>query len=39
MGNSMHVAHQRVNSHGRFLEVMEYGAGGRNFIIIPEGRE
>jgi hypothetical protein len=24
MGNSMHVAHRRVNSHGRFLEVMEY---------------
>jgi hypothetical protein len=29
-----------VNSHGRFLEVLEYGAGGwRSFIIISEGQE
>lgn len=39
MGNSMNAAHQRVNSHGRFLEVMEYDAGWRSFIIIPESRE
>lgn len=40
MGNLVHIANHRVNSDGRFLEVSEYGAGGRrSFIIIPEGRE
>jgi hypothetical protein len=27
MGDSVHIAHRRVNSHGRFLEVVEYGVG------------
>jgi hypothetical protein len=39
MGNTVHVAQWRVNSHGRFLEVSEYGAEGwQSFIIILEGR-
>lgn len=40
LGNTMHVAQRRVNSHRRILEVSECGARGRqNFIIIPESRE
>lgn len=39
MGNTVHVAQWRVNSHGRFLEVSEYGAKGwQSFFIILEGR-
>lgn len=29
VGNIEHVAQRRVNSHGRFLELLEYGAGGQ----------
>lgn len=40
MGNTVHVAQWRVNSHGRFLEISEYGARGRqSFPIILEDRE
>lgn len=39
-GNTVHVPQWRVNSHGRFMEILEYGSGGQwSFAIIPEGRE
>lgn len=39
-GNTIYVAHRRLNSHGRYLELSEYGGGGESsFIVIPEANE
>jgi hypothetical protein len=39
-GSAVYVAQRRVNGNGRFLELGEYGIGGRrSFIVILEGRE
>lgn len=40
VGNTVHILHRRENQHGRFLDLSEYGDGGRrSFVIIPEGRK
>lgn len=33
----VYVAHRCANSHGRVLELLEYGVGQQSFIVIPEG--
>jgi hypothetical protein len=39
-GDVVYIAHRHANSHGRFLELLEYGAGGQqSFIVILEGHE
>jgi hypothetical protein len=36
----VHILQRRGNAHGRFLELSEYGNGGRRtFVILPEGRD
>lgn len=40
VGSIVHVPQRHAYSHGMFMEVSEYGAGGLcSVIIIPEGRE
>jgi hypothetical protein len=40
VGTTVHILHRRGNQHGRFLELSEYGDGGRrSFVILPEGRK
>ncbi|GLT60936.1 hypothetical protein SLA2020_336750, partial [Shorea laevis] len=40
VGTTVHILHRRGNKYGRFLELSEYGDGGRrSFVILPEGRK
>jgi hypothetical protein len=40
VGDSVIILQKRQNHYGQFLEITEYGKGGRHsYIIIPEGRE
>jgi len=40
VGSMVFILQRRGNVHGRFLELSEYGYGGRRTsVIIPEGRE
>jgi hypothetical protein len=40
VGSMVHILQRRGNAHGRFLELSEYGYGGRRTcVILPEGRE
>jgi hypothetical protein len=40
VGSMVHILQWRGNAHGRFLELYEYGNGGRRmFVILPEGRD
>jgi hypothetical protein len=39
-GSTMYVVQRRGNKHGRFLELLEEGGGGRqSFVVIPEGSD
>jgi hypothetical protein len=39
-GDVVYIAHRHANSHGRFLELSEYGVRARrSFIVILEGHE
>ncbi|GLT69622.1 hypothetical protein SLA2020_417590 [Shorea laevis] len=39
-GNAVLVAQRRSNGYGHYLELSEYGGGGRRgFIVFPEGHE
>lgn len=38
--NTVFVAQRKSNGYGRYLELSEYGRGGRrSFIVFPEGNE
>jgi hypothetical protein len=40
VGDSVFIMQKRQNHYGQFLEITEYGKGGRrSYILIPEGRE
>jgi hypothetical protein len=40
MGGSVMFLQKRKNKYGKFMELTEYGRGGRrSFVVIPEGRE
>lgn len=40
VGSTVFILQRRGNVHGRFLELSEYGYGGRRTsVILPEGRE
>jgi hypothetical protein len=40
MGSSVMFLQKRMNKYGKFMEIIEYGLGGRrSFVVIPEGRE
>jgi hypothetical protein len=40
MGGSVMFLQKRVNKYRKFMEITEYGCGGRwSFVVIPEGRE
>jgi hypothetical protein len=40
LGGSVMFLQKRMNKYGRFMEITEYGRGGRrSFVVIPEGRE
>jgi hypothetical protein len=40
VGSTVLILQRRGNAHGRFLELSEYGYGGRRTcVILPEGRE
>jgi hypothetical protein len=40
MGSSVVFLQKRMNKYGKFMEITEYGRGGRrSFLVIPEGRE
>jgi hypothetical protein len=40
MGSSVMFLQKRLNKYGKFMEITEYGRGGRrSFVVIPEGRE
>jgi hypothetical protein len=40
MGSSVMFLQKRMNKYGKFMEIIEYGCGGRrSFVVIPEGRE
>jgi hypothetical protein len=40
MGSSVMFLQKRMNKYGKFMEITEYGRGGRHsFLVIPEGRE
>ena len=40
MGDSVMFLQKRMNKYGKFMEITEYGCGGRrSFIVIPEGHE
>ena len=40
MGSSVMFLQKRMNKYGKFMEITEYGHGGRhNFVVIPEGCE
>jgi hypothetical protein len=39
-GNTIYIAQRRLNSHRRYLELLEYGGGGQSsFMVIPEANE
>jgi hypothetical protein len=38
MGSTIYVVLRRNNKHGQFIELSEYGGGGRrSYVVIPEG--
>ena len=40
MGSLVKFLQKRMNKYGKFVEITEYGRGGRrSFVVIPEGRE
>ena len=40
MGGLIMFPQKRMNKHAKFMEIIEYGRGGRrSFVVIPEGRE
>jgi adenine-specific DNA methylase len=40
VGSMVYILQRRGNAHGRFLELYEYGNGGRQtFVILLEGRD
>jgi hypothetical protein len=40
MSSSVMFLQKRMNKYGKFMEITEYGRGGRrSFVVIPEGRE
>jgi hypothetical protein len=40
MGGSVMFLQKRKNKYRKFMEITEYGCGGRqSFVVIPEGRE
>jgi hypothetical protein len=40
MGDSVIFLQKMMNKYGKFMEITEYGRGGRrSFVVIPEGRE
>jgi hypothetical protein len=40
MNSSVMFLQKRMNKYGKFMEITEYGRGGRrSFVVIPEGRE
>jgi len=40
MGSTVYVVLRRKNKHGQFMELSEYGGGGRrSYVVIPEGSD
>jgi hypothetical protein len=40
MGSTVYVVLRRKNKHGQFIELSEYGGGGRrSYVVIPEGSD